>query len=54
MLSRNLKVRKYILKDLGETTYHSLCSKLTLMITNANKFALLWGEAQLCLPYVCL
>ena len=19
-----------------------------------NKFALLWGEAQLCLPYVCL
>ena len=20
----------------------------------ANKFALLWGEAQLCLPYVCL
>ena len=24
-------------------------------ITNeANKLALLWGEAQLCLPYVCL
>ena len=22
--------------------------------TNTNKFALLWGEAQLCLPYVCL
>ena len=22
--------------------------------TNENKFALLWGEAQLCLPYVCL
>ena len=21
---------------------------------NHNKFALLWGEAQLCLPYVCL
>ena len=21
---------------------------------NINKFALLWGEAQLCLPYVCL
>ena len=21
---------------------------------SANKFALLWGEAQLCLPYVCL
>ena len=37
MLSRNLKVRKYILKDLGETTYHSLCSKLTLIITNIKK-----------------
>ena len=22
--------------------------------SNSNKFALLWGEAQLCLPYVCL
>ena len=21
---------------------------------SSNKFALLWGEAQLCLPYVCL
>ena len=21
---------------------------------NTNKFALLWGEAQLCSPYVCL
>ena len=21
---------------------------------NNNKFALLWGEAKLCLPYVCL
>ena len=21
---------------------------------NLDKFALLWGEAQLCLPYVCL
>ena len=24
-----------------------------LVIINVNKFALLWGEAQLCLPYVC-
>ena len=23
-------------------------------ISIKNKFALLWGEAQLCLPYVCL
>ena len=23
-------------------------------LNNWNKFALLWGEAQLCLPYVCL
>ena len=22
--------------------------------TEKNKFALLWGEAQLCLPYACL
>ena len=27
---------------------------LLLMILKLNKFALLWGEAQLCLPYVCL
>ena len=25
-----------------------------LMICKGNKLALLWGEAQLCLPYVCL
>ena len=23
-------------------------------VWRTNKFALLWGEAQLCLPYVCL
>ena len=30
----------------------------TFFVSNTNiirnKFALLWGEAQLCLPYVCL
>ena len=25
-----------------------------IIIDHKNKFALLWGEAQLCLPYVCL
>ena len=24
-----------------------------ILINNKNKFALLWGEAQLCLPYDC-
>ena len=27
---------------------------LILYILEGNKFALLWGEAQLCLPHVCL
>ena len=31
----------------------ALGSNKTLTII-VNKFALLWGEAQLCLPYVCL
>ena len=36
----------------GSTTV-TLCPKM-LLFRNWNKFALLWGEAQLCLPYVCL
>ena len=31
-----------------------LCYPGTVLIKSSNKFALLWGEAQLCLPYVCL
>ena len=27
---------------------------ITMPEAKWNKFALLWGEAQLCLPYVCL
>ena len=27
--------------------------RVVFRIFKANKFALLWGEAQLCLPYVC-
>ena len=29
-------------------------SRLIHVSEEQNKFALLWGEAQLCLPYVCL
>ena len=28
-----------------------LCYPGTVLIKSSNKFALLWGEAQLCLPY---
>ena len=31
-----------------------LCYPGTVLIKSSNKFALLWGEAQLCLPYVRL
>ena len=33
---------------------HHLKVSLGSITLGVNKFALLWGEAQLCLPYVCL
>ena len=32
---------------------HRIANK-SMQCETINKFALLWGEAQLCLPYVCL
>ena len=38
----------------AETTRDSRnCMVVSYHIYNLDKFALLWGEAQLCLPYVC-
>ena len=43
----------------NELTNHIYIVLYCISICNStnntrNKFALLWGEAQLCLPYVCL
>ena len=31
----------------------AVCTPQDMVKIMINKFALLWGEAQLCLPYVC-
>ena len=36
------------------STWSHVPSLVSPTIPAVNKFALLWGEAQLCLPYVCL
>ena len=34
--------------------WRNFLTKTGNLQSKPNKFALLWGEAQLCLPYVCL
>ena len=40
----------FTVEAIKKSIYHKLFYKTHLIL---NKFALLWGEAQLCLPYVC-
>ena len=47
---------KYVWSELGSSlqgTYWAGHCLVANSHNSHNKFALLWGEAQLCLPYVC-
>ena len=43
-----------ILTSVVRIKYILLGRQFWILQVRENKFALLWGEAQLCLPYVCL
>ena len=43
-----------ILIDIDTRRFTSRTYEQNQPVTRHNKFVLLWGEAQLCLPYVCL
>ena len=45
------KIRFEQMSKYDESRYEA---EMTVYKNKLNKFALLWGEAQLCLPYVCL
>ena len=57
-LDQRLAVRLLYLREHVEVLVETPGSKHTSEISRSKmsmyKFALLWGEAQLCLPYVCL
>ena len=56
-LSSSMVLRKSSRNAIFFKCHFALCTSdnlVTQTVFKLNKFALLWGEAQLCLPYVCL